>query len=640
MPLEKGSSSEAVGSNISELEKNGHPPAQSVAIALKEAGKSKADADELKAPYAAGILFVAGSKILLVKRSADSEDHPGEWAFPGGKIEVGETAEEAAIRECKEELGHVVDLPIKQVSDKEGFITFRGDCEVFKPTLNHEHDGFVWVEPTALPSPILPNAQSVINDVVLGTEGIYRTETDVAKAVMVGDSPSPTRFGNFWLFNIRVTGTGVSYRDKLSEFVFRDPKYYLNDEFLQRCNGLPVVWLHPETDILNSKEFSDRVVGSIVLPYIKDQDVWAVAQIRDASAAEIMSTRITSTSPGVAFRDSDGNIEKQLGNGETLLIEGKPSLLDHLAICEQGVWDKGGEPQGVISDIKGAVNMSEKETRADAETDKLDKILSAMDALHKRMDLMEVKPEAEAKKDSGHDDHPCDMPIPVAAKDAEKDKSDFGKKDAEMMDDEARKDEMPTDPLMSVSDKKDAKKDEDKDMEKKAEIKGIEAEALKKAAADSASELANLRAKIRDMERQLPKQLSDRDYSMMADAQAKADKVFSAFGDAAPRALNGEDLLAYRKRLAKGLKKHSDQWKNVELSNLDESVFDIAESKIYTDSMEAALHPSESDGGGLREVIERQRGGHEISTFYGKPSAWMNSFRTPRLRGRLILEKK
>ena len=45
MPLEKGSSEETVGKNISELRHAGHPEDQSIAIAMKMAGKSKKDDD-------------------------------------------------------------------------------------------------------------------------------------------------------------------------------------------------------------------------------------------------------------------------------------------------------------------------------------------------------------------------------------------------------------------------------------------------------------------------------------------------------------------------------------------------------------------------------------------------------------------
>lgn len=44
-------------------------------------------------------------KFLLVKRSAEEENHPGKWIFPGGKVERGEDALQGLIREIKEETG-------------------------------------------------------------------------------------------------------------------------------------------------------------------------------------------------------------------------------------------------------------------------------------------------------------------------------------------------------------------------------------------------------------------------------------------------------------------------------------------------------------------------------------------------------
>jgi 8-oxo-dGTP pyrophosphatase MutT (NUDIX family) len=43
--------------------------------------------------------------LLLLRRAATLRSHPGQVAFPGGRIEAGETAIEAALREAVEETG-------------------------------------------------------------------------------------------------------------------------------------------------------------------------------------------------------------------------------------------------------------------------------------------------------------------------------------------------------------------------------------------------------------------------------------------------------------------------------------------------------------------------------------------------------
>ena len=49
------------------------------------------------------VVFDERGRVLLIRRK--NEPFKGRYAFPGGFIEVGETAENAALRELKEETG-------------------------------------------------------------------------------------------------------------------------------------------------------------------------------------------------------------------------------------------------------------------------------------------------------------------------------------------------------------------------------------------------------------------------------------------------------------------------------------------------------------------------------------------------------
>lgn len=100
---------------------------------------------------AAGIIFVHKGQFLLIMRSFEVVD-PSVWCGAGGKIEPGETPEEAAVREAVEEIGFDNDEDMKLIplyvynSDSLIFHNFIGllPTEPFQPVLNWESQGYAW----------------------------------------------------------------------------------------------------------------------------------------------------------------------------------------------------------------------------------------------------------------------------------------------------------------------------------------------------------------------------------------------------------------------------------------------------------------------------------------------------------------
>lgn len=119
---------------------------------------------------AAGIMFVTpGGEVLLLRRVPE-----GNWAFPGGKLEEGEDARAAALRECGEEIGRYPNGDLvewmRRVHDDVDYTTFLNQVpNTFEPMLNEEHDAWQWASigrdlPFVQDDPDDPVEVVVVND--------------------------------------------------------------------------------------------------------------------------------------------------------------------------------------------------------------------------------------------------------------------------------------------------------------------------------------------------------------------------------------------------------------------------------------------------------------------------------------------
>ncbi|MDF2685747.1 MAG: mutT [Clostridia bacterium] len=103
----------------------------------------------------AAAIIRKNGKILICQRGAGG-NCAYLWEFPGGKVELNETFEQCAIRECKEELGiniNIKDIFIKTVykyPDKEIEFTFF-NAEITEEILKISvHNDIKWVLPNEM----------------------------------------------------------------------------------------------------------------------------------------------------------------------------------------------------------------------------------------------------------------------------------------------------------------------------------------------------------------------------------------------------------------------------------------------------------------------------------------------------------
>ena len=80
----------------------------------------------------AAVIFREG-KVLCVQRRDNTREYISlKWEFPGGKVEVGESREEALVREIREELSLDIEVSEFSMSIEHTYPDFHLTMHVFK----------------------------------------------------------------------------------------------------------------------------------------------------------------------------------------------------------------------------------------------------------------------------------------------------------------------------------------------------------------------------------------------------------------------------------------------------------------------------------------------------------------------------
>ncbi len=103
----------------------------------------------------AAALIRDGSRFLIGRRPV-GKARGGLWEFVGGKVESGETPEEALVRECREELGAAVTVGRKRGEWIHAYpdLTVRLillEAELHGEPRRLEHDELRWITPEQIP---------------------------------------------------------------------------------------------------------------------------------------------------------------------------------------------------------------------------------------------------------------------------------------------------------------------------------------------------------------------------------------------------------------------------------------------------------------------------------------------------------
>jgi ADP-ribose pyrophosphatase YjhB (NUDIX family) len=153
----------------------------------------------------AGILLIRDGRVLLTRRSELASAGAGGWAFPGGFVEAGETAEEAAVRETREEanldarITGIVGMPYS-IPEVDHLVTvYRGKVAgdaAGEAQPGPEVSELGWFAPDQIPWPEIafPTTAAALRDLIaegLDAPPAHPLDPPPAAAQLLPDPPAP-----------------------------------------------------------------------------------------------------------------------------------------------------------------------------------------------------------------------------------------------------------------------------------------------------------------------------------------------------------------------------------------------------------------------------------------------------------------
>ncbi len=426
---------------------------------------------------AAGIMYVSGNSVLLLKR-ADS----GLWAFPGGKLEDGETPEQAAVRESREETG-IEPGALEQI-DSTGngnveFTTYLSRIEQTDPTLNDEHTGFVWADLASLPQPLHPGVARTLKAYAANRHAMdaaYGTAETARKADLNGYTTIlKNPISRSGVFQYMGRSIGAPEPDRIYN-VYR-PAEEFTPETLESFRLIPIVNDHTmlgsaEAGLTPAEEKGVHgTTGEEVV--FEDNVLYAPLRIFSETLSRMIESGKTALSLGYrcVYEKAAGIFDGQMYDYIQRNLRGNHLALVDAARCDVAVLDNhmAFDHFDLALDNTKETTMAE-ETKKEALEDRLKK---AEDWITNRMakdSEEEEKAKEEEKKKA--EDEAAEAEEKKKAEDAEEKE----KAEKEAADNKAR-DEM----TEEEKKKADEKKAEDEEKEKKdsmdaAELKRVSTE--------------------------------------------------------------------------------------------------------------------------------------------------------------------